>query len=33
MELAYEFAKETSKNYFKTWDMNGCAGKQWFTYL
>jgi hypothetical protein len=31
MELAYEFAKETSNNYPKSWDMKGCAGEQWFT--
>jgi hypothetical protein len=29
-ELAYEFANETSKNYPKSWDMNGCADEQWF---
>jgi hypothetical protein len=31
MELAYEFAKETSKNYPRLWDMNGHAREQWFT--
>jgi hypothetical protein len=31
MELAYKFARETSKNYPKPWDMNGHAGEQWFT--
>jgi hypothetical protein len=30
IELAYEYAKGTSKNYPKSWDMNGRAGKQWF---
>jgi hypothetical protein len=27
MELAYEFAKKTSKNYPKSWDMTGHAGE------
>jgi hypothetical protein len=30
VELPYEFAKETSKNYLKSWDMNGRASEQWF---
>jgi hypothetical protein len=28
MDAAYEFAKETSNNYPRSWDMNGRAGEQ-----
>jgi hypothetical protein len=31
MELANEYAKETSKNYPKSWDMKGHAGEQRLT--
>jgi hypothetical protein len=31
MEFTYKFAKETSKNYPQSWNMNGSAGEQWLT--
>jgi hypothetical protein len=31
MKLAYQFAKELTKKYPNTWDMNGLAGEQWVT--
>jgi hypothetical protein len=31
MKLAYQFAKELTKKYPNSWDVNGQAGEQWVT--